>query len=94
MTDVICPQCRQPAVFLGTKIKVPPKSKPARWTALREDYYSVQRELERRAYAVQVRRRHDLEQRIRDLSALPANDGRMSLIKRLRSELEALGRDG
>ena len=91
--DVACPQCSQPAIFLGTKIEVPPKSKPSRWTALRDDYYSTQRALERRAYARRVRRQHDLERRIRDLSALPEDEGRQSLIKRLRFELETLQHD-
>ena len=93
VTDVTCPECKRPAVCLGTKIEVPPKSKPARWTALREGYYSAQRARERRTYAAQVRRRHDLERRLRDLSVLPDNEGRQSLIKRLRSELEALRHD-
>ena len=91
-SDVTCPRCKHPAVFLGTKIEVPPKSKPERWAALRERYYSGQRAQERWTYAARVRRRHDLERKLRDLTALPDNGGRRSLIKRLRSELEALRR--
>ena len=36
-----------------------------------------------------VRRRHDLEQWIRDLESRPPNAGRDALVKRLRAELAA-----
>ena len=93
VTDVACPKCGDPAVFLGTKIEVPPKSKASDWIALRDWYYSAAQAIERRIYAQQVRRRHDLERKIRDLTALPDNEGRASLVKRLRSELETLRHD-
>ncbi|GAB5536357.1 MAG: hypothetical protein Rubg2KO_26060 [Rubricoccaceae bacterium] len=93
MSDVVCPTCGTPAVFLGTKIQVPPRSRSSDWEALREGYYARKRAIERRTYAERVRRRHDLERKIRELSALPDNEGRMSLIKRLRYELVTLQHD-
>jgi uncharacterized coiled-coil protein SlyX len=36
-----------------------------------------------------VRRRHDLEQRIRELEARPSNAGRDALIQELRAQLAA-----
>ena len=39
-------------------------------------------------YEQAVRRRHDLEQRIRELEARPDNPGRATLIRRLREELK------
>ena len=93
VTDVACPRCGESAVFLGTKIEIPPKSKTSDWDALRDWYYSTARAVERRRYAETVRRRHDLERKIRDLTARPDNEGRASLVKRLRSELEDLQHD-
>lgn len=93
VTDVACTKCGEPAVFLGTKIEVPPKSKVAEWNALRDGYYATRRAVESRAYAERVCRQHDLERKIRDLSARPENEGRAALIKRLRSKLEALQHD-
>ena len=93
VTDVACTKCGEPAVFLGTKIEVPPKSKISDWKALREWYYAAGRAIEHRIYAETVRRRHDLERKIRDLSARPENVGRASWIKRLQSQLEALQHD-
>lgn len=90
VTDVACTKCGETAAFLGTKIEVPPKSKVMEWNALRDGYYATRRALERRAYAERARRQHDLERKIRELSARPDNKGRAALIKRLRSKLEAV----
>ena len=88
--NVRCPACGEPCNNLGTKVPVPPKSKLAVWKALETDYFA-----RRRAWAALVRQRavrwkHDIEREILKLEALPDNDGRHSLLKQLRADLEAV----
>ncbi|QBG34440.1 hypothetical protein [Litorilituus sediminis] len=84
----ICSECGGELNYLGYKIPVPPKSKPKEWKKLQEQLASEAREYERDIFKAKVRNRHDLEQELEKLKALPSNIGRQSLIKQLEKRLK------
>lgn len=86
--EAICSDCGGELKNIGYKIPVPPKSKPKEWKKLQEQLASQAREFEREKFSSSVRSRHDLEQELEKLKALPFNDGRKSLIKQLEKRLK------
>lgn len=84
---VSCPICSRPCAYLGYKIPVPPKAKTREWVALHLQLSRerLQRELDTEAST--VRRKHDLEQEIARLEAMPANEGRAQAVRLLRKRL-------
>lgn len=85
--DVSCPRCGRPCSYLGYKIPVPPKDKSRDWAALREQLARERMQSDVAAHAASVRARHDLEQEIARLEAMPANEGRTVAIRLLRRRL-------
>jgi len=88
---VRCPHCREPCHFLGPTIEMPPKRDVAAWNRLREQVSQLHIAAAEDRFKESVRRRHDLEQRIRELENRPTNPGRDALIKELRAQLAAGG---
>jgi hypothetical protein len=82
-----CPRCRKPCQFLGPTIEIPAKSDAKAWRKLRDEVWQVHAEIQEIPFKHSVRRRHNLEKRIRDLKAKPKSKGRDELIKQLREEL-------
>ena len=85
--DVPCPSCGKLSSYLGYKIPVPPKDKQREWSALRDQLAKERMQRELAADAAAVRSRHDLEQEIARLEAMPANEGRSKAIRLLRRQL-------
>ena len=85
--EVPCPICGKECAYLGYKIPVPPKQKVREWSALREQLSREQIARELYEHETAVRRRHDLEQEIARLEALPANPGRARAAQLLRRQL-------
>jgi hypothetical protein len=86
---VRCPECRQLCSSLGPTIEIPPKRDVAGWNRLRERVARGHVAAVDDEYKKSVRRRHDLEQRIRELEGRPSSPGRDELVKQLRAELVA-----
>jgi hypothetical protein len=70
---------------------MPPKRDVAAWNRLREQVSQLHIAAAEDRFKESVRRRHDLEQRIRELENRPTNPGRDALIKELRAQLAAGG---
>src|SRR4029079_2005213 len=87
--NVRCPKCREACHFLGPTIEIPPKRDVAAWDRLRDQVANVHAAVAEDRFKESVRRRHDLEQRIRELETRPSNPGRDALIRELRAQLEA-----
>ena len=85
--DVPCPTCGKLCAYLGYKIPVPPKDKRREWAALRTQLSRERSQRELAADIAAVRKRHDLEQEIVRLEAMPANAGRARAIALLRRRL-------
>jgi hypothetical protein len=85
--NVRCPTCRKACHFLGPTIEIPPKQNVAAWGRLRGQVTSMHAAAAEDRFKESVRRRHDLEQRIRELEARPSNAGRDALIQELRAQL-------
>ena|SRR5688572_29450220 len=85
--EVPCPTCSKPCSYLGYKIPVPAKNKLREWSALREQLVRERMERELAADVAAVRARHELEQEIARLEAMPANAGRARAIGLLRRRL-------
>ena len=85
--NVRCPRCRDACQFLGPSIEIPPKRDTGAWVQLRDRVADLHATATDERLRESVRHRHDLEQRIRELQARPANPGRDALIKQLRAEL-------
>ena len=85
--EVSCPTCSKPCAYLGYKIPVPPKAKTREWAALHQQLSRerIQQELDAEASA--VRHKHELEQEIARLEAMPANEGRAKAVRSLRKRL-------
>jgi hypothetical protein len=85
---VRCAKCRELCVNLGPAIKLPPKRDEKAWARLRAQLgkrrAAILREMDRR----RVRRRHELEQRVRDLKARPKNEACERMIRELKKQLE------
>lgn len=88
MGEAICSDCGEELVNIGCKIPVPPKSKLKKWKKLQEQLAFQAKETERARFSSSVRKRHDLEQELVKLKALPSNEGRQSLIKQLEQRLK------
>src|SRR4051794_16957354 len=82
-----CPNCDKEMVCIGMKIAVPPKRDEQAWVALRKTLGKRRRDDEQKTFDEAVRRRHDLEQEVERLEAMPANPGRTKTIHRLRKQL-------
>lgn len=85
--DVRCATCRVLCHFLGPTIKIPPKQNGVAWKRLREQVVQVQIAAAEGRLKKSVRRRHDLEHRIRELESRPTKPGRAALINKLRAQL-------
>lgn len=85
--DVPCPSCGKLSSYLGYKIPVPPKDKQREWSALRDQLAKERMQRELAADAAAVRSRHDLEQEIARLEAMPAKEGRSKAVRLLRRQL-------
>ena|SRR5690606_19995624 len=85
--EVPCPTCGKLCSYLGYKIPVPPKDKRREWSDLRDQLARERSARDLAAEEAAVRRRHDLEQEIARLEALPANDGRSKAIQLLKRRL-------
>jgi DNA-directed RNA polymerase subunit RPC12/RpoP len=88
--NVRCPACGKPCDNIGYKIPVPPKSKQQLWRELAESYAQARKDYFAGKSASNVRRLHDLEQEIERIRGMEASDGRLSLIKKLKSELASV----
>jgi hypothetical protein len=86
---VRCPSCREVCHFLGPTVKIPPKRDLTAWNELREKVATFHVAAVEDRFKDSVRRRHDLEQRIRELESRPPNPSRDALVKKLRAELAA-----
>jgi uncharacterized Zn finger protein (UPF0148 family) len=87
---VPCPTCGKPCAYLGYKIPVPPKDKEREWATLREQLARERMESLLASHARTVRERHDLEQEIARLEAMPENEGRRKAIRVLQGKLERM----
>jgi len=85
--EVPCPNCGKLCAYLGYKIPVPPKGKARDWSTLRERLSRERRQQDLASDIAAVRNRHDLEQEIARLEAMPANEGRAQAIRLLRRRL-------
>lgn len=88
--DVRCSSCAQPCECIGWQTPVPPKSKVKEWGLLKDSYFQLKRERALNRKKELVQHRHELEQEIGRLEAMPENPGRASAIKRLRKQLGAI----
>ena len=86
---VPCPRCRQLCQFLGPTIEIPPQRDERAWERLQTRVSQLGAAALEDRFRESVRRRHELEQRIRELESHPANVGRDRLIKQLREQLAA-----
>jgi hypothetical protein len=88
--EVLCSECGKPCSYIGYKIPVPPKGKVREWKLLQEQLHSERSRKEIAITKSQVRRKHELEQEIVRLEAMPKNEGRTKAVKQLRKKLGAL----
>lgn len=84
---VRCPHCRRACQFLGPSIAIPPKREVSSWRRLQADVAQFREDVGGDRKKSATRKKHDLEQRIRDLKSRPASSGRTRLIKELEKEL-------
>ena len=84
---VKCPSCGNLCTYIGVKIPVPPKSKPKEWVKLRQQLSCEIAEVKNKNKKHAVAKKHDLEKEIVKLELLPINNGRLSLIKKLKKQL-------
>ena len=85
--EVPCPTCGKLCSYLGYKIPVPPKDKRREWSALHQQLVRERSERDLAADEAAIRNRHDLEQEIARLEAMPANEGRAKAIRLLKRRL-------
>jgi hypothetical protein len=88
--NVRCPACGGPCISLGTKVPVPPKAKVPVWKALETDYFARRRAWGALVRQRAVRKKHDIEREILKLEGLPDNEGRRSLLKQLKADLDSV----
>lgn len=84
---VRCPHCRSACQFLGPSIAIPPKRDLASWRRLQEEVAQFRQDLVAADQKSAIRKKHDLERRIRDLKSRPASSERARLVKKLEKEL-------
>ncbi len=87
--DVPCPKCGTHCYCLGYKIPVPPKRDVKTWDELRAQLREELHIKQAQALEQSVRRRHQIEQEIAKLEALPNNAGRQAAIRELHKRLES-----
>lgn len=87
---VPCPVCGERCNYLGTKIQIPAKRSIKAWRDLRDWFREMSQISRERIQIDRVRQRHQMEREIAKLEALPSNEGRASMIRRLRRELGEL----
>ena len=85
--EVPCPTCGKLCSYLGYRIPVPPKSKRREWSELHQQLARERSERDLAAVQAAVRDRHDLEQEIARLEAMPANGGCTKAIRLLKRRL-------
>ena len=83
--NVRCTHCGELCRFVGPTILVPRKGDVRGWARLRATTEFIHARAVDERYRRMVRRRHDLERRVRELMARPQSPGRDQLIKRLRT---------
>lgn len=88
--NVRCSGCGSTCVSLGTKVPAPPKSKLAVWKALETDYFARRRAWGALVRQRAVRKKHDIEREILKVEGLPDNEGRRSLLKQLKADLDSV----
>jgi len=88
--EVVCPECGVGCWCLGYKIPVPPKRDARAWRQLQESQVAQQDAQVDAARQARVRSRHDLEQEIRRLEAMPSSPGRAKAIMVLRRRLDGV----
>lgn len=88
--NVRCPACGGPCISLGTKVPVPPKPKLAVWKALETDYFARRRAGSELLRQRAVREKHDIEREILKIEGLPDNEGRRSLLNKLKADLASV----
>ena len=84
---VRCPHCRSACKFLGPSIAIPPKRLVTAWRRLEAEVAQFRQDVAANRRKSATRKKHDLEQRIRDLKSRPSSSGRARLIKELEKEL-------
>ena len=89
LADVRCSKCHKACHFLGPAVEIPPKRDVAAWTQLRDEVSQMRTKALDDRFKGSVRRRHDLEQKIREFQTRPANSDRDKEIKKLREQLAA-----
>jgi hypothetical protein len=89
--DVRCPECANACIAIGYKLRVPAKRDATGWRELAALVAAAKARRGDDTQRARVRERHDLEQEIRRLAALPANPGRERAIRDLRKRLAAYG---
>jgi hypothetical protein len=85
--DVPCAECGVACWRLGYRSPVPAKRDAAAWRVLREAEFTKQKQRATVSAEAHVRSRHELEQEIRRLEAMPVNAGRAKAIRGLRRRL-------
>lgn len=88
--NVRCPACGELCNSLGTKVPVPPKSELVVWKALETGYFARRRAWNALVRQKAVRRKHDIEREILKIEGLPDNEGRRSLLKQLKANLDSV----
>jgi hypothetical protein len=85
--SVPCSKCGGARQFLGPSIEIPPKRDVAGWNRLREEVAKFHVAAVEEKFKQEIRRRHDLEKRIRELESRARSAGRDKLIKQLRAQV-------
>ena len=86
--EVLCPECGAVATHVGYKVPLPAKTKVKEWVDLQQQIESHIASVTHELKLKHVQRIHALEKEVLKLESLPANEGRLSLIKRLKRELQ------
>ncbi len=82
-----CPHCRGACQFLGPSIAIPPKRDLQSWKRLESDIVHFRLVEVERTKKDSTRKKHDIEQRVRDLKHRAPNAERSALIKELQKDL-------
>ncbi len=85
--EVKCPSCGAISVNIGYKIPIPPKAKIKEWQNLEEQLKSQSLSASAAEKALKTKRIHSIERELEKIEALPENEGRKALIKKLKQEL-------
>ncbi|HNQ79425.1 MAG TPA: hypothetical protein PLA03_13785 [Acidobacteriota bacterium] len=85
--EVKCPHCGANTENIGYKIPIPPKVKIKVWQNLEEQLKNESLSATANEKKFKAKRMHDIEKELEKLEALPENEGRKALIKKLKQEL-------